>query len=133
MRYCQIDQNSTSNLRKPSIEDVSDDEDSYFEDGDLPKHVFLFPDEESSLDDVLLDCPRSSHFLWTLDLDLDPRSGPGPVWVQTQTPVLQCNYFLKKIFVINIHIYIIIQKNHLSLLCSPKWYKANLSVNILEL
>ena len=29
----------------------------------------------------------------TLDLDLDPRSSPGPVQVQSQTPVLQCNYF----------------------------------------
>ena len=28
-------------------------------------------------------------------LDLDPRSGPGPVRVQTWTQVLQCNYFLK--------------------------------------
>ena len=43
-------------------------------------------------------------------LDLDPRSGPGLVWVRTRTPVLQCNYFLKQLFVINIHIYIIIQK-----------------------
>ena len=110
MRYCQIDWNSTSNLWKPSVEDVSDNEDSYFEDGDLPKHVFLFPDEESSLDDVLLDCPRSGpgpvrplfadprpgpqvQVQQTPDLDLDPRAGPGPVWVWTRTQVLQCNYF----------------------------------------
>ena len=53
-------------------------------------------------------------------LDLVPRSGPGLVQVQTQTPVLQCNHFLKKLFVINIHIYIIIQKSHLSHLWSPK-------------
>ena len=38
-----------------------------------------------------------------------PRSGPGPVRVRTQTQVLQCNYF-KKLFVINIHIYIVTQK-----------------------
>ena len=43
-------------------------------------------------------------------LDLDPRSSPGLVRVRTQTSVLQCNYFIKKLFVINIHIYIIIQK-----------------------
>ena len=35
------------------MENVLDDEDSDFEGGDLPKHVFLFLDEESSLDNVL--------------------------------------------------------------------------------
>ena len=70
---------------------------------------------------IRLDCPRSSPGLVQplfvdprpgpgLVLDLDPRSGPGPVRVRTQTPVLQCNYFFFKLFVINIHIYIIIQK-----------------------
>ena len=34
------------------MEDVSDDEDSDFEGGELLKHVFLFPDEESSSDNV---------------------------------------------------------------------------------
>ena len=69
----------------------------------------------------LLDCPLSGPGpVWQLFadprpgpgpiLDLDPRSGPGLVWVWTWTPVLQCNYFLYKLFVINIHIYIIIQK-----------------------
>ena len=28
-----------------------------------------------------------------LVLDLDPWSGPGPIRVWTQTPVLQCNYY----------------------------------------
>ena len=71
---------------------------------------------------ALLDCPRSGpgpvQPLFADPgpgpgpvLDLDPRSGPGPVLVWTWTPVLQCNYFLFfLLFVINIHIYIIIQK-----------------------
>ena len=81
----------------------------------------LFTHYNAIIDPILVDCPWSSPGpVWPLFvdprpgtgpvLDLDPRSSPGPVRVRTRTPVPQCNYFLKNLFVINIHIYIIIQK-----------------------
>ena len=60
-----------------------------------------------------------------LDLDLGPdQDRPG-----SRLGPQYCSDFFKKISVINIHI----RKSHLSLLCSPRWFKANLSANILKL
>ena len=72
---------------------------------------------------ILIDCPRSDPGP-VRPLFADPRPGPQ-VQVQ-QTPDLDPRsglgpqYCSVIIFVINIHIYIIIQKSHLSHLCSPK-------------
>ena len=63
---------------------------------------------------------------WTL--------GQVQVWSGSGLEPKYCSVIIfLKLFVINIHIHIIIQKSHLSLLCSPKWFKANSSANILKL